>query len=65
MSLSTVTYSAKDGIGRVVLDRPAQLNAISPALLEERSDHRGHVIDAAAHVSDRFGRFFIVAGHLA
>ena len=35
MSLSTVTYSAKDGIGRVVLDRPAQLNAISPALLED------------------------------
>src|SRR5256886_6400314 len=35
MSISTVTYSAKDGIGRVVLDRPAQLNAISPALLED------------------------------
>ena len=36
-----------------------------PALLEERSDHRGHVIDAAAHVSDRFGRFFIVTRQLA
>ena len=35
MSLSTVTYSAKDGIGRVVLNRPAQLNAISPSLLED------------------------------
>ncbi|HEU4438954.1 MAG TPA: enoyl-CoA hydratase-related protein [Methylomirabilota bacterium] len=35
MDTSTVTYAAKDGIARVVLDRPAQLNAISPALLED------------------------------
>jgi enoyl-CoA hydratase/carnithine racemase len=30
----TVTYAAADGIARVRLNRPAQLNAISPALLE-------------------------------
>ena len=35
MNLGTVDYGAKDGIGRVVLNRPAQLNAISPALLED------------------------------
>ena len=35
MNLSTVTYAAKDGIARVVLNRPDQLNAISPALLED------------------------------
>ena len=35
MDTSTVTYEAKDGIARVVLDRPAQLNAVSPTLLED------------------------------
>jgi enoyl-CoA hydratase len=35
MDLGTVTYTAGDGIARVVLNRPAQLNAISPALLED------------------------------
>jgi enoyl-CoA hydratase/carnithine racemase len=35
MDLSTVTYRASGGIGRVVLNRPAQLNAISPSLLED------------------------------
>ena len=35
MDLSTVTYAAKDGIARVVLNRPDQLNAISPRLLED------------------------------
>ncbi len=35
MDLSTVTYAAKGGIGRVVLNRPEQLNAISPTLLED------------------------------
>ncbi|MBI2162467.1 MAG: enoyl-CoA hydratase/isomerase family protein [Candidatus Rokubacteria bacterium] len=35
MELSTLTYAADGGIGRAVLNRPAQLNAISPALLED------------------------------
>jgi len=35
MDLTTVTYTSADGIARVVLNRPAQLNAISPALLED------------------------------
>ena len=35
MELSAVTYSAKDGVGRVVLNRPDHLNAISPQLLED------------------------------
>lgn len=35
MDLTAVTYSAKDGIARVVLNRPAQLNAINQALLED------------------------------
>ena len=35
MDLSTVTYAAKGGIARVVLNRPEQLNAISPTLLED------------------------------
>ena len=37
MDLTTVTYSAADGVARVVLNRPAQLNAISPGLLEDLS----------------------------
>ncbi len=35
MDLSTVTYATDRGIARVVLNRPAQLNAISPGLLED------------------------------
>jgi enoyl-CoA hydratase/carnithine racemase len=35
MQLSTVTYARDGGIARIVLNRPAQLNAISPPLLEE------------------------------
>ncbi len=35
MDLSTVTYAHADGIARVVLNRPAQLNAISPTVLED------------------------------
>ncbi len=35
MDLATVTFAASEGIARVVLNRPAQLNAISPALLED------------------------------
>jgi enoyl-CoA hydratase/carnithine racemase len=35
MELGTVSYAAEDGIARVVLNRPEQLNAISPALLED------------------------------
>src|SRR6267378_307061 len=35
MSLGTVTYAAQDGIGRAVLNRPEQMNAISPDLLED------------------------------
>src|SRR5499433_2031239 len=35
MELGTVTYAVKDGIGRVRLNRPEALNAISPALLED------------------------------
>jgi len=35
MELGTVNYAAKDGIARVVLNRPDQLNAISPGLLED------------------------------
>ena len=35
MELGTVTYAAKDGVARVVLNRPNQLNAISPGLLED------------------------------
>jgi enoyl-CoA hydratase/carnithine racemase len=35
MNTSTVTYAASRGIARIVLNRPAQLNAISPALLDD------------------------------
>ncbi len=35
MELGTVRYATDGGIARVVLDRPAQLNAISPTLLED------------------------------
>src|ERR1700682_4226714 len=35
MELGTVTYAAKHGIARVVLNRPDALNAISPGLLED------------------------------
>src|SRR6266849_10127790 len=35
MNLGTVTYAAKDGIARAVLNRPEQMNAISPGLLED------------------------------
>jgi enoyl-CoA hydratase len=35
MELSTVTYAVDGGVARVVLNRPAQLNAISPELLED------------------------------
>ena len=35
MDLSTVTFRAEDGIARLVLNRPQQLNAISPALLDD------------------------------
>ncbi len=35
MTLSTLTYATGSGIARIVLNRPAQLNAISPALLED------------------------------
>ena len=35
MDTTTVMYAASDGIARLALNRPAQLNAISPALLED------------------------------
>ena len=35
MDLATVTFEVDRGIARVVLNRPAQLNAISPTLLED------------------------------
>jgi len=35
MDLTTVTFSSGDGIARIVLNRPGQLNAISPTLLED------------------------------
>ena len=35
MDLSTVTFRLDDGIARIVLNRPQQLNAISPALLDD------------------------------
>src|SRR5262245_54516615 len=35
MELTTVRYERDAGVGRVVLNRPEQLNAISPALLED------------------------------
>src|SRR3990172_983519 len=35
MALDTVTYAVAGGIARVVLNRPEQLNAISPPLLED------------------------------
>jgi enoyl-CoA hydratase/carnithine racemase len=41
MNLPTVTYTSAGGIARVTLNRPAQLNAISPALL----DHLSRVCD--------------------
>jgi enoyl-CoA hydratase/carnithine racemase len=33
--MDTVTYAVGDGIGRIILNRPDQLNAISPELLED------------------------------
>jgi enoyl-CoA hydratase/carnithine racemase len=35
MDLTTLTYATADGVARIVLNRPAQLNAISPELLED------------------------------
>ena len=35
MDLATVTFGIDSGIARVVLNRPAQLNAISPSLLQD------------------------------
>ena len=35
MELATVTFEVDGGIARVVLNRPAQLNAISPSLLQD------------------------------
>src|SRR5262245_55240995 len=35
MKLDTVTYAAEKGIARVTINRPNQLNAISPGLLED------------------------------
>src|SRR5436853_3600850 len=35
MNLGTVTYAAQDSIARAVLNRPEQMNAISPDLLED------------------------------
>ena len=35
MKLDTVTYAAEKGIARITLNRPDQLNAISPGLLED------------------------------
>jgi len=35
MTLDTITYAVEDGVGRIVLNRPDQLNAISPPLLED------------------------------
>jgi enoyl-CoA hydratase len=37
MELSTVTYDCTGAIARVALNRPQQLNAVSPALLEDLS----------------------------
>src|SRR5215467_9012316 len=45
MEHGTITYSAKDGVARVVLNRPDQLNAISPALLEDLARACGAVED--------------------
>ncbi len=35
MNLTTVTYATADGVARIVLNRPGQLNAISPELLDD------------------------------
>ena len=35
MDLTTVTYGVADGVARIVLNRPAQLNAMSPELLAD------------------------------
>ena len=35
MDLATVKFGVDGGIARVVLNRPAQLNAISPSLLQD------------------------------
>jgi len=35
MKLDTVTYAAEKGVARITLNRPDQLNAISPGLLED------------------------------
>lgn len=35
MDLATVKYEVSGGVARIVLNRPGQLNAISPALLED------------------------------
>jgi enoyl-CoA hydratase len=35
MDLSTLTYATGDGVARIVLNRPGQLNAISPELLAD------------------------------
>src|SRR5215468_4826184 len=49
MEHGTITYSAKDGVARVVLNRPDQLNAISPALLEDL-DHACGAVESDSSV---------------
>jgi enoyl-CoA hydratase len=44
MELGTVTYTTDGGIARVMLNRPAQLNAVSPDLLEDL-DHACEAIE--------------------
>jgi len=45
MELATITYQVDAGIARIVLNRPDQLNAISPTLLEDLD----RVCDAVEH----------------
>ena len=48
MDLATVKFGVDGGIARVVLNRPAQLNAISPSLLQDLDRVCGEVERNAA-----------------
>ena len=56
--MANVTLTIADGIGRIVLDRPDKMNAITPAMTEELQrvckeiDDNGAVTGFGGHIRD-------------